>query len=103
MINSYVSGSLVRVTGTFTDVNGSLVDPTTVTLKYKVGGGSIITLTFAGGGLTKQSTGIYYVDLDTTGFTGPNYQTWTLEWIGTGTCVSISNDTFNVTVPALGS
>lgn len=98
---TYISGSLVRATGTFTDINGAPADPTTISLKYKSGSGSTTTLTYAGSQLTKLSTGVYYADLDTSGWAGPNNQLWTLEWIGTGTCQAISGDSFTVSAPVL--
>ena len=96
-----MSGSLVRETGTFLNVSGVATDPTTVTFKYKKDAGSTTTLTYAGGGVTKSSTGVYYVDLDTTGWAGPDTQTWVMEWIGTGTVVAIAGDSFKVSPPAL--
>lgn len=100
-MTTYMSGSLVRATGTFLDINGAAADPTTVTLKYKKDAASTTTLTYAGGGVTKTATGVYHVDLDTTGWAGPDTQLWTLEWIGTGTVVAIATDSFKVSAPAL--
>lgn len=100
-MNTYVSGSLVRVTGSFFDVTGTAADPTTVTLKYKKDAGDVTTLTYADADLTKDATGVYHVDLDTTGWAGPDTQLWTLEWIGTGTVIAIVSDAFKVTPPAI--
>lgn len=100
-MTTYMSGSLVRVSSTFTNISGVATDPTTVTLKYKKGSGSVTTLTYAGAGITKSATGVYYVDLDTTGWAGPDTQLWILEWIGTGTVVAIASDSFKVIPPAI--
>jgi hypothetical protein len=101
-VNSYLAGALVRETVTFTGVNGSAADPTTVTLKYRPGGGaSVTTLTYAGSQVTKVSTGVYYADLDTTSWVSAGAITVTAEWIGTGACQAVCTDSFEVTEPVL--
>ena len=104
-MNSYISGSLVRETGSFADITGAPADPDTVTLKYRTSSpgalSAITALTYAGGGLTRSATGVYYHDFDTTGYTGSAPQTWQMEWGGTGTVVAIADDSFQVTAPQL--
>lgn len=65
-MNSYHEGDLVRVTYTFTDANGDVHDPVTITHKHKDPGGTVTTWTYAGGtgDVKKQDTGIYYADVD---------------------------------------
>jgi hypothetical protein len=98
---SYMSGALVRATGTFTSIAGALTDPTTVTLKYRKGSAATVTLTYAAADLIKDSTGVYHYDFDTTGWAGPDDILYVLQWQGTGTVVAIAIDSFSVTPPAL--
>lgn len=50
----YDIGDTVQLTGTFTDANGALADPTTVVCRLLKPDGTTATLT-----ATKQSTGVY--------------------------------------------
>lgn len=99
-MNSYLAGSLVRLTGTFTDINGNAADPDTVTLKYRQGS-TVTTLTYAGTQLTKLAEGVFYADLDTTSWLSAGSETITAEWIGTGACQAVGSDAFIVTEPVL--
>lgn len=101
-MSTYLAGSLVRVSVTFTAIGGAAADPTTVTLKYRPGAGAAVTtLTYAGSQITKAATGSYYTDLDTTSWVTAGSITATLEWIGTGTCQAVITDEFTVTEPVL--
>jgi len=75
---AYDIGDVVRFTGTFTNVSGTVTDPTTVTLSIK-SPSAITSYTYAGGAVTKSGTGVYYKDvsLDAQG-------TWYWRWVGTG-------------------
>lgn len=95
-MNTYMSGSLVRTTAKFTDASGTLTDPSTVTLKYKAGTGSTQTPDS-----TKDSTGVYHYDIDTTGWSGPGNQAYTVQWTGTGAVQAIAVDHFEVEAAAL--
>ena len=84
MANVYSVGSLVRTSETFTDAAGTLIDPTTVTLKWNIvpngtgSPGSTTTWTYLGtGSIVKDSTGKYHADLDTTSLPGQ----WQGAWI----------------------
>lgn len=62
---TYEQKSQVRCTGTFTDIDGNVVDPTVVIFKYKNPASMITTLTYGDDAeVVRSSTGIYYVDLD---------------------------------------
>ena len=64
-INVYDYGDDVRVTGTFTDADGTAQDPTAVLFSYKVGTGTATTYTYGEDEeLVKSATGVYYVDID---------------------------------------
>jgi len=74
MANTYDKGDLVRLTGTFTDPNGALADPTAVTLRLR--NPLAVATTPA---TVKDATGVYHYDLtlDTVG-------EWFYRWEGTG-------------------
>lgn len=55
---SYTVGTQLRLMGTFKDINGSLVDPTSVTLYVRNPSGDLETIT----GVIRQSIGVYYFD-----------------------------------------
>ena len=82
------AGNAVTTTVTFTvPPSTTPVDPSTITLKYKVGSQATVTWTYGGtGSITKTSTGVYAAVLDTTALAG----SWVIEWIGTGACAAIS-------------
>lgn len=101
MVNTYMSGSLVRTTAAFTNAAGQAADPTTITLKYRSGAGSTTTVTYPTAPIIKDSTGNYHADLDTTGWAGPDPLLWLTEWIGTGTVQAIASGAWLVTPPVL--
>ena len=101
-MNTYPSGTLVRTSAiNWTQLGGGIADPTTITLKYRAGGGSITTVTYPNSPIVRDSQGNYHADLDTTGFAGPGLQLWEVEWIGTGTVQVIGNDSWQVSAPTL--
>ena len=74
MPSTYDIGDVIRVTGTFTDTGGTVGDPTTVNFLYDTPTSTAPstatrTSTAAGvvGGIAKESTGVYYVDMTATG------------------------------------
>lgn len=105
MINTYLAGSLVRVStyvnsasapvGGFRDASRVLVDPTVVVLKYRPGATApVVTVTYPASPIVRDDMGLYHADLDTTGFLDT---LWAYIWIGTGTGQAIAKGTFNVT------
>lgn len=94
MSEPYTVGTTIRVTGTFRDVAGDLADPQTVTLKYrKPGTNTTTTVTYAGGGVSKSSTGVYYVDLATT---DNEHGLWSYRWSSTGNPATAAEGSFAV-------
>lgn len=81
-----IEGTDVRfyTSSAFTNVNGAAADPTTVVFAYQVGSNPVQEVTYgtptAWGAIVRDSTGVYHVDIDTTGQAG----TWTWTWVGTG-------------------
>lgn len=64
MTTTYDYGDQVRVTCTFTDLNGSAADPTGITFKWKTPEGTASSYVYGTDAeLVKSATGIYYVDL----------------------------------------
>lgn len=92
----YLEGATVRMQATFS-VSGSNTDPTTVTLKVLPPGSTTATsYTYAGGTVTKSTTGVYYKDLalSTTG-------TWHYRWIGTGAAAGVAESPIVVYASAI--
>ena len=96
-----MSGSRVRTSATFVNVTGGAADPTTVTLKYKTGAGTVTTVIYPAAPIMKDSTGVYHADFDTTGWSGPDALLYATEWTGTGDVQAIGSDYFQVTPAAL--
>ena len=62
------------------------VDPTTVTLKYRIGNSDVTTWTFGvTGDINKEATGVYSAVIDTT----RNAGRLTVEWVGTEACAAV--------------
>lgn len=100
-MNEYTSGTLVRSSAAFTDINGAATDPDTITLKYKSGSSATVTAVYPASPVIKDSTGDYHADFDTTGFAGPDTQLWITQWAGSGAVTAIGDDSFGVTPPSL--
>ncbi len=78
--NSYNLGTAVTVSTAFT-VSSVATDPTTVTLNITSPSSVTTSYTYAGGTVTKDSTGNYSKE-----FTPDARGHWKYEWVGTGTC-----------------
>lgn len=88
-------GTAVTTTCTFTVPGESdPVDPTVVTLSFRVSSGSVTTWTYLGSGsIVRVSEGVYSAELDTTELPG----SWALKWQGTDACAAVGVTTFPVT------
>lgn len=93
MAKAYDKGDLVTITAEFKDAAGVLVDPTTVTFKWRVGSsGTARTYTYGTDEqLERSGEGKYSVDLslDTPG-------TWHYRWASTGTGQAATENVFQV-------
>ena len=96
-----MSGSLVETVATFVNAVGGATDPTTITLKYRLGSGATTTVVYPTTPIIRVSAGLYSANLDSTGWAGPGNQLWTVEWIGTGTVQAINADFWQIEPPAL--
>jgi hypothetical protein len=74
MPSTYDIGDIIRATGTFTDTGGVVSDPATVGFLYDTPTSTAPTTatrtstsTGAVSGIVKESTGVYYLDIATTG------------------------------------
>lgn len=83
----------------FTDVNGALADPTTVTLKVRDPNGTETPYVFGSSAIVKDSVGKYHFDL------GPLLTAgrWFYRWIGAGAIVAAAEGSFAVTKSAFNN
>lgn len=92
MAANYVVGSPVLLSGAFYNVAGSFVDPTTVTFKVRLSGGTTTTYVYGTDAqVVKTSTGCYYVL-----FTPSSAGTYYFQWKGTGALAALNESGFNV-------
>lgn len=88
-------GDTIRLTGTFKagtytvtagvpSMTYALADPTTVTLTVVPPTASSTAYTYAGGTVTKSTTGVFYRDL-----TPDAPGEWRIRWVGTGTVAAV--------------
>jgi hypothetical protein len=90
-VNSYQVGDQIRLTATFTNSALAVADPTTVTCQVKLRYiGTSTTYTYPAT-ITKDSTGVYHVDVIPT-----NEGIWDYRWVGTGTVVAAEEGAFNI-------
>lgn len=89
-VTSYNQGDLIRIQATFKDLNGNLVDPTTVTLKVKVPAGTVSTYSYPGT-VVRSSLGVFYYDLAVSAAGTHHYN-----WSGTGAYQAADEDSFEV-------
>lgn len=93
-MSTYVRGSLVRVSGAFTNAAGTAVDPATVTFKSRSPDRSVALSTLVYGvdaALVKDSTGNYHVDVDANA-----NGTWWWRWESTGMSQAADEGSFDV-------
>lgn len=79
MANQYYVGSKPRLAADF-KLSGVYTDPSAVTFKMRSPSGTVTTYSYAGGTVTKLTTGQYYVDFEVT-----EQGEWWYRFEGTGT------------------
>lgn len=84
-LNEYDEGNVIRVTGTFRNAVNALADPTVIVVKYRKPNGTITTATLAAGQVIKETLGVFYHDINTTG--GPVGR-WAYKFYATGAVVA---------------
>lgn len=101
-MNQFIQGTLVTLTGPFKDSSGNLVDPTTVTLKYRLATtsfGQTTTLTYTGasepaiGVIARIAEGVYVAWIDSTNM-APGV--WVQVWTSTGLGQAAGDELFEV-------
>ena len=86
-------GNVVQVYAKFKDKHGTLIDPSSLNVKIKKPDLTEATYTYGiAVQVVKESTGIYYINIDTTGQTG----TWYAKWTSTGTGQGVAQTSFTV-------
>jgi uncharacterized protein YfaS (alpha-2-macroglobulin family) len=90
LANSFDKGTLVRISATFINQAGTAVDPTTVTCTVVDGNGASVS----SGTASKDSTGNYHYDVDTTSLTGG--ASYYYQFKGTGTNQGADEDEFAI-------
>lgn len=89
-MTTYDRGDLVRLTATFT-VSGVATDPGAVTLYLRAPDGTLSTLTYAGGAITKVATGVYRYDYNASAAGDVSYR-----WAGTSPAQAADQSVFFV-------
>ncbi len=91
-MNSYDLGDQVRLSATFTDVDGAAVDPTVITVKWAAPNGAVTDLTYGVDlNVTQEETGVFYVD-----FVPDAAGTWAYRWESSGTVTAAAEGAFMV-------
>jgi len=92
MATTYIAGTTIKAKAEFRNSSNVLIDPTSVTLKYKKPDDSIVTKTTGALEITKTSVGIYeiYLTLDLAG-------KYSFRWEGAGIDGSVSETQLTVT------
>lgn len=89
----FEQGTRIRSTATFTNAAGTNTDPTTVTVKYRVGNGTVTTKVYVTDPeVVRSAAGIFYIDLDV----GTARGMWHVRWEGTGAVVTAVESSFGV-------
>ena len=88
----YEKGNIARLTGTFTDIDENLIDPTAVYIAYKNPSGTLTTLQFGVDAAVKKSgTGLYYYDL-----TVDDDGVWWFRWYSDGVGTAAAEASFTI-------
>ncbi len=91
----YQEGTLIQITGTFTNKDGAAADPSTILVKVKDPIGAETTYTYGVDvNVTKASTGVYNATL-TPAIAG----LWWYRWEGTGALIAQDEASFTVKLP----
>lgn len=88
----YDIGDKVRVTASFTNLDGDAADPTTVTVKVQPPGGTITSYVHGTDDeVEKDATGVYHIDLST-----DRPGRWRYRWETTGLVEAAEDGHFDV-------
>ena len=96
MSGSYDQGDKVRLSCAFTNDGTTPTDPTALTLKVKTPDGVTATYTYAGGDITKDSSGNFHKDVSAS-----QYGHWYYRWEATGAVEQATEGEFWVAKPTV--
>ena len=99
-MNSYDIGDLIRLRGSFTNSAGAAVDPSSVTLQYRLLAAdptSYTTLIYGVNSVVKASVGEYYHDLSVT-----SDGEWRYRWNGLGANAAAAETPFKIRTRSVG-
>lgn len=96
---SYYAGDELKVTVTFKDASGTAADPTDATVSYQDVAGTTTKTTKTLTDLTKDSTGVYHLTIDTTDFADG---AWVVQAVGTGAVAAVDDAEFVIKARPLG-
>jgi len=93
MATTYDIGDRIRETVAFKNASSAAADPTAVLCHVECPTGGVTTHTYAAttGEIVKSGTGVYYLDVTTTG-----HGKYEVRWSGTGTVVASVEGWFSV-------
>lgn len=91
-MNRYIVGQTFRLYCDFYSLAGALADPTTVALTVQDPSGAQTEYTLAGGGVVKESTGIFYREITAAAPVG----TWVYQWLGAGAVKALDEGSYQV-------
>ena len=79
-MNRYYKGNLIKVTATFKDSTGTVIDPTVVSAQVQTPAKVDTTYIYGvGGQIIRTGTGVYYININTT-----SSGDWYCRWYSTG-------------------
>jgi len=84
-------GNLVRVRVKFTDLDGDSIDPDVVKLSHRDPSGNVSHNTYGVEAITKETTGVYYFDID-----ADEAGVWYYRWWSTGAGQAAAEQSFTV-------
>lgn len=93
------TGTAINTAVEFVLPDGTITDPSEITLSYSLGAGIDYVVWIYGevGSIVKTGTGLYNATIDTTD--APTNPTVTLVWRGTGACAAVTVVELNLSTP----
>jgi hypothetical protein len=87
-------GNVVRTYATFKDENNDVQDPTHVQVRVKDPSGTVTTYVYGTNvEVVRQSKGVYYIEIDTSGQAGGTYE---LVWNSSGSYKAAGQTSFEI-------
>jgi len=97
-MNNYNKGDVVRIKGSFLDVDDNPIDPDVVRVQVKTPSGTVTEYTYGVGSfVTKESVGVYYADVNANAS-----GVWRYRYYSTGNGQAANETRFVIEVSAFG-